>query len=284
MTIEKLIAKVGELPTLPMVAARITEEMQNEALNAKSLGRIISEDSSLTVKLLRLSNSAFYGMPKQISSIEKAVMILGFNTVKSLALSVSIYSFFKKGQNSSAIDVVGLWNHSLGCAVSAKLLMAKTSKRLADDAFLYGIIHDIGKVILINGDPDGMKQMLALVKAKNISQPEAELEFFGFDHQRVGELLLKEWKFPEGIIAGVKLHHNLPPDAPKLDADTLQLIRVLGVANQMAKALSLGHSTNPHRQKIPAVMWKFLNIDKVDLSRLSAEIKEEYGKLLEAWK
>ena len=283
MTIEKIIEKVGELPTLPAVAARITAEMQNESLNAKILGRIISEDSSLTVKLLRLSNSAFYGMPKQISNIEKAVMILGFNTVKSLALSVSIYSFFQKGKDPT-IDVEGLWNHSLGCAVSSKLLISKTSKKLGDDAFLFGIIHDIGKVILINGDPAGTRQMLEMMRAKKISQSEAEREFFGFDHQRVGELLLKQWKFPDSIIAGVKLHHNLPPESPKLDADAIQLIRALGVGNQMAKALSLGHSTNTHRQKIPSVMWKFLNINKAELPGLSAEMKEEYNKILEAWK
>ena len=128
---QEIIAKVGDLPSLPEVAARINAEIENEALSAKLLGAIIMEDSSLTARILRLSNSAFYGMPRQISSIEKAVMVLGFDTVKNLALSISVFAFFKAG-NSPAIDVLGLWNHSLGTAVSARVLMNRTNPKLAE--------------------------------------------------------------------------------------------------------------------------------------------------------
>ena len=282
MTIEKIIEKTGDLPSLPTVAARINSEMNNESLNAKLLGKIISEDSSLTAKVLRLSNSAFYGMSKQITSIEKAVMILGFNTVKNLALTISIYSFFKKGTKTT-IDLQGLWNHSLGCAVSSKILIEKSCRHLCDDAFLFGILHDVGKIILINSALPKVEEVLLLVKSHGISQTEAENQIFGFSHQQIAARLLKKWKFPETLIAGIKLHHDLPPETGKLDSDTAQLVRSVCVGNQMAKALSLGVSTDPLRQPVPGVMWKFLSLSRDELPGLSSKMKNDYNAMLEAW-
>ncbi|MCK5226841.1 MAG: HDOD domain-containing protein, partial [Desulfobulbaceae bacterium] len=137
MSIKKILEKTGDMPTLPSVAARINSEMLKESLTARRLGAIISEDAALTAKILRLANSAFYGLSSQVVSVEKAIIILGFNAVKNLALSISIYSFFRKGIKTN-IDVQGLWNHCLGCAVAAKILVEKTDKRLGDDAFLFG--------------------------------------------------------------------------------------------------------------------------------------------------
>lgn len=282
MDIRTFIEKTGDLPTLPTVATRITTEMEEESLTAKSLGAIIAEDASLTAKLLRLSNSAFYGMAQKISSIDKAVMILGFNTVKSLALSVSVYSFFQKGIKTT-IDVTGLWNHSLGCAVSCKLLVENSNRKLADEAFLFGIIHDIGKVIFINNDLARMEEVCARVTNDGISQSDAEEEVFGFNHQALGAALLKEWKFPNAIISGVKMHHDLPPDTRKLDPDTGQLVRATCVGDQLAKALSLGVSTDMQRQTIPNDMWKFFGLDRADLPALGLKIKDNYNNLLSAW-
>ena len=282
MSIKKILEKTGDMPTLPSVAARINSEMLKESLTARRLGAIISEDAALTAKILRLANSAFYGLSSQVVSVEKAIIILGFNAVKNLALSISIYLFFRKGIKTN-IDVQGLWNHCLGCAVAAKILVEKTDKRLGDDAFLFGVIHDIGKIILINNHLTEMEKVLGIMKEQKISQNAAENEVFGFTHQKLGGLLLKEWKFPENIIAGVRLHHDLPPNPKKLDHDAAQTIRALCIGNQMAKALALGKSTDPGRMAIPPQMWKFLGAGKDDLPALSARIKEEYGNILTAW-
>jgi len=280
--INDLIEKVGDLPTLPTVVARINHEMENESLTAHGLGTIISEDASLTAKILRLSNSAFYGMPKQISSIDKAVTILGFDTVKNLALSLSVYSLFKD-KKETAIDVLGLWNHSLACAVCTKILIAKTRSQLKEEAFLFGILHDIGKVVLIDNNLVGMENVIEISRERGITQNEAEIEVFGFNHQRIGAALLKKWKFPDSIVNGIKLHHDLPPETKDLPPDTISLTRALCVGNQMAKALSLGRSTNPNRRDIPEIMWKFLNIRRDELAGLSSKIKDDYHTIQKDW-
>ncbi|MCK9295647.1 MAG: HDOD domain-containing protein [Desulfobulbaceae bacterium] len=280
--IEKLISQIGDLPTLPDVAARINREMQGEALNAKLLGEIIADDTSLAAKVLRLANSAFYGLQKQVTTLNKAVMILGFNTVKNLALSVSIYSLFKE-RPGSAIDVKGLWLHSLGSAVAAKIITENIYKKLGEEAFLFGILHDVGKIAFINAMPREYEKVLVLIRDKQMPQADAETEVLGFTHQRLGSQLLDIWKFPDNIIQAVKYHHEPELKTAKLDPQLKDLIRALFLGNQMTKALHLGQSTNPAREEIPKIVWQSLNIKRSQLNDIAGNIKSSYGLLLEAW-
>jgi len=282
LSTNEIIAKVGDLPSLPAVAARINAEIENENLSAKLLGAIIAEDPSLASRMLRLANSAFYGMPRQIASIERAVMVLGFDTVKNLALSISIFSFFQKGI-SPAIDVIGLWNHSLGVAVSAKNLVSRTNPKLAEQAFLFGIVHDVGKIALISQCLSDMEQVYRHITQDGMPQEEAEMKVLGFTHQKIGSLLIREWKFPEMFVTGVKLHHDLPPVLKECDESTAQLTRAVCVANQLAKALALGVSTNPNRETIPSVMWGYLGVNRQDLPGLSAAVREDYQRIIQSW-
>jgi HD-like signal output (HDOD) protein len=278
-----IIDKIGDLPTLPSVATKINAEIQRESLTAKSLGLIIGEDTALTAKILRLANSAFYGQAKLVDSIDKAVMILGFDTIKSLAMSISIYSLFKK-QRATDIDVEGLWWHSLGCAVAAKALLERSNKILGDQAFLYGVIHDIGKVVFIIALFKEFEQVLQYARENDTTANEAEIHILGFTHQKIGALLLKHWNFPEDIITVVKLHHDLDADLQKIAPQTANLVRAVAVGNQMAKAMSLGKSTDEKRQPIPDIVWKYLGIKRDDMVKMRDLIKEDYSKLIDAWK
>lgn len=277
-----IIDKIGDLPSLPTVAARINMEIEDEALTAKTLGVILSEDPSLVSRVLRLANSAFYGMPRQIASIERAVMILGFDTVKNIALSVSVFSFFKQGK-STTIDVNGLWNHSLGTAVCARVLMSRINGKLAEQAFLLGIVHDIGKTVLISQSLREMEEVRELVCEGKTPLGEAEAKVFGFTHQVIGALLLKEWKFPESIVTGVKVHHTLPPELKNCEPETAQLAYAVSVANQFAKVLAFGVSTNPQREAIPSVLWGYLGVSRSDLATVSALAREDYQRILQSW-
>lgn len=282
MKVQDLISQIGDLPTLPSVASRITQEMKNEALTAKMLGAIIEGDTALAAKVLRLANSAFYGLQKQVTSLDKAVMVLGFNTVKNLALSVSIHALFK-GRPDSPIDVDGLWHHSLGCAVAAKVIIEKVDKKLNDDAFLFGILHDIGKIVFINARPQDYEKILLLMREKGLPQSEAEMEVMEFTHQRAGSLLLDSWKFPDSIILAVKYHHDPELKTAKIEPKEKDLIRALFLGNQLAKALHLGKSTNPVREEIPKTVWQALNIKRNEIKDVASAIQGNYELLLQAW-
>ncbi|RJX25963.1 MAG: HDOD domain-containing protein [Desulfurivibrio sp.] len=280
--IQNLISQIGDLPTLPDVASRINREMQSESLNAKLLGEIIADDTALAAKVLRLANSAFYGLQKQVTTLNKAVMILGFNTVKNLALSVSIYALFKE-RPGSPIDVKGLWLHSLGTAVAAQIITENVYKKLGEEAFLFGILHDIGKIAFINAMPGEYEKVLVLLRDQQMPQADAEVEVIGFNHQRLGSQLLDIWKFPDNIIQAVKYHHDPELKTAKLDPQLKDLIRALFLGNQMAKALHLGLSTNPVRDEIPKIVWQSLNIKRSQLSNFAAAARSRYALLLEAW-
>lgn len=279
---KNLLSQIGDLPTLPDVASRINREMQSESLNAKLLGEIIADDTALAAKVLRLANSAFYGLQKQVTTLNKAVMILGFNTVKNLALSVSIYSLFKE-RPGSPIDVKGLWQHSLGCAVAAQIITDNLYKKLGEEAFLFGILHDVGKIVFINAIPQEYEKVLLLMQERQMPQDEAEMEVLGFAHQRLGSQLLDTWKFPDNIVQAVKYHHDPQLKTAKLDPQLKDLIRALFLGNQMAKALHLGRSSNPVREEIPKIVWQSLNIKRGQVNDIAGAIRNRYALLLEAW-
>lgn len=281
-TIHNLISQIGDLPTLPAVAGRINREMESESLNAKLLGEIIADDTALAAKVLRLANSAFYGLQKQVTTLNKAVMILGFNTVKNLALSASIYSLFKE-RPGSLIDVKGLWLHSLGCAVAAKIIAGNLNKKLDEDAFLFGILHDIGKIVFIHAMPQDYEKILLLIQERQIPEGDAEMEVMGFNHQRLGSQMLEIWKFPDNIVQAVKYHHDPYLKTAKIDPQLKDLIRALFLGNQMAKALHLGKSTNPVREEIPRIVWQSLNIKRSQTKSIAGAIRNNYALLLKAW-
>ncbi|MFZ5760008.1 MAG: HDOD domain-containing protein [Thermodesulfobacteriota bacterium] len=282
MHIKKLISQTSELPTLPMVAARINQEMQSEALTAKLLGEIIAEDTALASKVLRLANSAYYGLPKQVTTLNKAVMILGFNTVKNLALSVSIHTLFQKPPDSP-IDLQGLWLHSLGCAAAAKILIEQVKPKLGDDAFLFGILHDIGKIVIINEAPQDYEKILHLMHEENVPQNDAEMQVIDTTHQKLGALLLDHWKFPDSIVAAVKYHHDADLSGKKLEPDLKDLVYALFLGNQIVRVLSLGKSSSPKRTEIPMIIWESLNIKREQLKPIAATIAAQYALLLKAW-
>ncbi|MCB2181793.1 MAG: HDOD domain-containing protein [Desulfobulbaceae bacterium] len=283
MKIQDLLDKVGDLPTLPTIANQINLEMQKNSLTAKSLGKIISTDTSLSAKVLRVANSAFYGLPREVTSLDKAVMVIGFDAVKNIALSISIFSLFEK-EGDSFVDVSGLWLHSIGCGVSAKNIVEVGSKQLGDDAFLMGILHDIGKVVLISKLPDDMKKVIDLMTNKEMNQRQAELEIFGFSHDRVGSLLLQNWNFPPTIVQTVKFHHKIEFNEKNMDEHIPLLIHSLFIGNQIAKILGLGLSTDMERVNIPEEVWSRLKIKREQLPLLRDKIKNQYDLLTESWK
>lgn len=276
------IKKIHDIPTIATVAQQINLATQQKSLNAKSLGKIILQDPPLTAKVLKLSNSAYYGLSRQVDTVEKAVTILGFNTVKSLALTVSVFAFFDS-TDRDLFDLKDLWLHSMGCAVAAKTLIHQTEKSLEEQAFICGILHDIGKIAIAHIAPDELREILGKVRDTKARQSDVEQEVLGLTHQKIGALLAKRWNFPEEYRLVIKSHHG--PFTAKLDQDhTIALLcRAVFIGNKIAKTLALGKSTDPEVGKIPNDFFTFLGITKENLPALLDRIKEDFAKIVEAW-
>ena len=166
---KKLVKRIKNLPTVPGIVQKISKMVENPETTPAEVGRLISQDQVLSAKVLRMANSAFFGMSRKISSITQALIVLGFDVVKGLVLSSSVFDMMKKSMD-------GLWEHSIGCAAAAGVLAGHLGRKDAEEVLLAGLLHDLGKVVLILQLPDETAQVLAVCETKQVSFYEAEKE------------------------------------------------------------------------------------------------------------
>jgi len=146
--VRSITEKIIGLPTLPTVVSKMIELVDNPKTSAQTLTSLISTDQALTAKILKLANSAYYGFPREIISVNLAVVVLGFNTVKDMGLSVSVLDAFKSNQDEGIFEMTKFWEHSICCAIGAKMLARTYGYRITSEAFVAGLLHDVGKVVL----------------------------------------------------------------------------------------------------------------------------------------
>lgn len=203
--IEALVFKTFDIPPMPEVATRVVKAAANEKMSASEMAEIISADPGLTAKTLRIANSALFAPTTEVESLQQAVVALGFKTVKNLAIAASSRILH---QHPGPVQDA-LWKHSVSVAVSSSCIGERHPGISNDEAFTAGILHDVGKFILHNHDPESFEEAQELRWENGISSVDAEFEIFGFDHTAVGTAVLRRWGLPEILIAAVRFHQNV---------------------------------------------------------------------------
>ena len=253
MEVEKLrsiiYSKIDELPTLPTVVPRILSLMEEARADVGKVTEAISHDPALTSKILKVANSAYYGFPQKISSLDRAVALLGFNMVKSLAISVGVIRSLPSKGLAEVFNIEDLWVHSLAVATAMRLLEeGKGPGEHLEALFIVGLLHDVGKIILAEFLPD---EFAAAVEKSNsdVAQPlyETERHIIGIDHGEVGGMLLARWKFPEVIVVPVTMHHS--PEGSW--TDFLRETAVLVVADALARQACIGNACSGPIGEVP---------------------------------
>ncbi len=274
--LDRIINKIKELPTLPSVILQINRVLRDENTTIEKVVDIIERDSSLTSKVLRLANSSYYGLSYNVDTLTRAIVVLGFNTVKNLAVTVSLLKIFDNPLISS-FDIKELWLHSLGCAIASKTLISKKRDPLLHEkAFVCGILHDIGKLALYTNLPaDVSRVMEKLKKNKNQTFHEAEKEILDFTHSDIGALIAEKWHFPRELSDAIKFHHS-----PEMAKEHHEIIYAVHAGNEIAKALDLGRSTFEKVKDINPNTWKILSLSEEDLSMLLLEIKSDFDSIV----
>lgn len=218
----RLIARIESIPTLPTVALRVIEVTADSKSSANDLMNIISPDVSLTTKILKIANSPFYGLTKEISSLQHAVTVLGFSEVRNLVISTVAFESFKNLKQDGQFNIKQFWRHSFTCGIAAKIL-ATDLKYAGNELFVAGLVHDIGKLAIYMALPFeflNLMEMMSSLRFKYMAFT-AEKNTLGMTHDEVGMRLLKKWMFPEGLLTAVGFHHR-----PK-DADTTSLFPII---------------------------------------------------------
>jgi len=232
--LRRRVEHLDGLPTLPTVASRLISLTQSPQTSATQIGGLISQDQALTARVLRLVNSAYYGFPKQISTINHAVVILGFSRVKNVVLAASVFGM--KGQNSPGrFDAAGFWAHSLGAAVAARTIAREFGRGDPEEAFVCGLLHDVGKLVLGQVSPADYDTCLAAAEKSGDLVRLMEARTFGVDHAEAGSWLAEQWKLPPAVVAAVRRHHL--PSATRKDRDSAAVTHLADIA---ARALQIG--------------------------------------------
>jgi HD-like signal output (HDOD) protein len=234
--VNKALAGLGEIATLPEITVRIIETVENPKSTARDLHEIIKNDPALSAKILKVVNSAFYGLPGQIGSIDRAIVLLGLSAVKNIAIAASITRLFKGKQLSKEFTAKDLWTHSLAVGVASRLIHKQIHKQGGDDIFLAGLIHDLGIMTIRQAYPEKLTEIIDRVGETGEDYCAVETEILGADHQAFGAGLGGKWKFPRHLRAVMGYHHT--PE--QLDEDNLALVNIIQLADILCCRAKLG--------------------------------------------
>lgn len=194
----------SDLPAMPIVAAKVLALIEDERATANDLAKIVSSDPGVASRVLKITNSAYYGCQRQVQTLPRAIAIIGFNTLRSLVLAASVKEVFKPKSLTGKM----LWDQSFGAGLAASIIARNTCELNHDEAFLIGLLQDIGKIILNHHDEMKFKLVMEQYYNEMIPFEEAESMFYSFSHAELGGYVLRHWNFPDDIVNSVSLHHS----------------------------------------------------------------------------
>jgi len=235
--LNRIVATIGELPTSPAVVSAVMGLTADLNTEIDKLSRVLADDPALTAKVLRLSNSPFYGRSRSVGSLHEAILILGFYTIRSLVVASSTYSLFgRKTENDTART---LWDHSLATAIAARVLIGHMRSRFVEEAFIIGLLHDIGKLILHQKMTAPYHEIITRVRRRREEFAAVEQEQLGFTHGELGAIILARWNFPPLLVDAIRFHHT--PESCGLPTDGgVPLAHVVCFADAMVKHMGYG--------------------------------------------
>ena len=227
--VETLKDSIRNIPTLPAIVIQIIKTTNNPASSARDLNKIITNDQAIAAKILQMANSSFYGLPSRINNLNRAITLLGFNTVRSLALSISVVDHFKGESSSGYFNRGKFWEHSMGVAILSRMLAETRGGRLNyEEAYIAGLLHDLGIIILDQFYQDKFSAILKLIYESDINFLEAEETVIGQNHAVLGAQVAEAWNYPDTLVTALTNHHNPSYEGPNIDyAQVVYLANIL---------------------------------------------------------
>ncbi|MEM8739105.1 MAG: HDOD domain-containing protein [Planctomycetota bacterium] len=269
--VQSAIKEISHIATLPEVTMKIIKLVENPDSTAQDLNKVISNDPALGARILKVVNSAFYGLPGQIGSINRAIVLLGLNAVKNIAIAASLAKLFRGGKISANFDARDLWTHAIATATATRLLSNKCGLGLPDEAFLAGLIHDIGIMVEIQARRAKFVEALAKVENEGVTLREAEFACIGATHEMFGAGICKLWKFPVSFQYVTGFHHH-PMDLAEKNRTLACLVYV---ADYVAARLEQGFSHDVHvDQPVNSDVCKHLNLSADDIQAVCDQLPE----------
>jgi len=256
------IENIGALPTVPATLKRISAIIEKPRVTLDEISHFVSNDPALTTKVLKMVNSAAYGFPGRISSVSHAIMLLGLNVVKGLLLGISVFEIMEKVMS-------GLWNHSLACAVASRMIAEKKGVKDPEEISIAGLLHDLGKVILILEFQTQYEKAMQETLQKGITIYEAERIFFSNAHSDIGMWLAEKWRFPKNLVEVIAYHHN-----PVLSKAAPLETAIVHFSDVLIRARGVGFAGDPFAPSLHPAVFDMLNLSEHDIKDVLARVEE----------
>ncbi len=270
-TLPELIAGTTELAALPATSVRLLELLDDPDVRAEAVAAVIERDPSLTANLLKLSNSAYYGMRRRVGTVREALLHLGSRTVLTIAFATSMGEVMRGPMSGYRLPRRRLWSHALATGVAAARLCGPGAPAATRDrAFTAGLVHDIGKLLLDRLLQRQIEQLPPSVEARALLV--AERSLLGFDHAQAGAALGEAWNFPPDLVEAIGRHHEPPRDAPAL-------VRVVAAANLVAAHIGEHAGADVVGEPELAAALTNAGVAAVDVDELGAEVRRDFDGL-----
>ena len=269
--VSRYLQTINEVATLPEVSMRIMQMLDDPDTEAKDLQDIFREDPALSSKLLKLANSPFYGFSREIDDVGRAIVLLGFNAVKAMALSSSVGSMFTVDAHSEVFVPGHLWTHSLAVAVASRSIFQLAGLAEVEAAFLAGVMHDLGLLLEYQCSPAGLNEAVLAARNNGCDFLGAEQAVLDVDHCELGLAVAEKWHFP-AMLANAMGYHHRPMDAPE---EFREVTCTLALADNMAAQLDVGFADVSPSDDIPAEAADLLGLDAAKLDSVHDSVAEE---------
>jgi putative nucleotidyltransferase with HDIG domain len=269
---QALERELADLPPLPLVATRLVEALGNTETAVSDLSRLIGMDQAIAAKVLRLVNSSYYGFPRQVTTISQAVVVLGFNTVRNLALAIAAFDKFGLSRHAP-LDATKFWEHAVAVAVGSQVL-AKRKKlpvKAVEEAFLAGLLHDIGKLFLCQHFPNSYRAALEDAWASKTRISVCEQRHCGETHATVGKRIGERWNLPPGLVATIWRHHE-----PARAETNFEPTALVNAADALTRATRIGFVGDPLPPTFAPEVTAWLQVDAKMLAEVQQELKSRF--------
>jgi putative nucleotidyltransferase with HDIG domain len=269
-------AYIQTMPSLPTTVSKVLEVCNNPQTSPADLNHVISLDPVLVGKVLKLINSAYYSLGQQVTSLVRAIIMLGINTVKNLALSSAVLESLSSKKTFTALNMEGFWRHSLCVGVAAKMLAKKrgVDAKQAEEYFTAGLLHDIGKIPFNAVLERDYVVAIGFSDHQRISLYRAEDQNLGINHCVSGSMITRAWKLEGAVGDAIARHHS----CLSYTGDHKNVLFSVAAANWFANIMEIGFSGDRYPDKLEQEVWDFLGIDREVLTGFEASINQEIEK------
>lgn len=267
---DKILQGVKQLPPMPQTVEKVMQLLSDQKSSTQEISKIISLDQSLAAQILRLCNSPYYGLSKEITSITQAIVLLGHATLRNLVTASFAHTIANKPLKGYMLQKGELWKHSIACAFGSEHIARSKAKSMKDTAFTAGLIHDIGKVVLDSYVDEEYDQIFQLTRERNMPFMLVEKEILGFDHAEIGAKIAEQWRLPAELVEVIRFHHQ-----PELARHNEKLTAIVHITDALCMMMGAGVGGDGILYPLDEKAYSILGLDPSDEEEILLELTKK---------